>query len=151
LPPTQKRFPNAIYLCPPPLFLRFAQMSRTAFATGAVLLALPRGGDANAKCSIAFTKLVDNFRDTQPVDPAFRSVYRSDAASNECPTSCEAGDLSTTCPADEATTEVWRPYDTSTNTHWSYADQANWADFRAFDTIVGVQASANKMWNDPKV
>jgi len=93
----------------------------------AVFFLKPRVAKASATCAEGHTKLVDNWRDIQPVGSA-RTIYRSSAASSTCAASCDDADdhdaggseVSATCPVARALTTTERTLDTTTIQHWTF-------------------------------
>ena len=122
------------------------------FFRAALLISSSIGDAIASDCGPAnFFKMVDNFREVQTVDLAYRTVFRTSAASATCSACGSEENLSSTCDKAEPATEVFRPYDTTTNGHFSYSDQKHWDAFRVRPLYSGFSASAWKRWNAPGV
>jgi len=95
----------------------------------ALFLLQPEVSESSATCAEGHTKLVDNWRDIQPVGSA-RTIYRSAAASATCAASCDDTDdqddsgseFSATCPVGRALTTTERTLDTTTIQHWTFVN-----------------------------
>ena len=82
--------------------------------------------EGSSSCAVGHSKLVDNWREVQPVG-SDRTVFRSAAAAASCAETCDNTDdhggstsyVSTTCPVDAAVTITQRTLDTTTNIHWT--------------------------------
>lgn len=89
-------------------------------------LLLVRVCEGSSSCAVGHTKLVDNWREVQPVGN-HRTVYRSAAAASSCPDTCDKADVlgvsnsyvSATCPVDRTMTATERTLDTTTNLRWT--------------------------------